>query len=526
MRLLLCAAGVAGLVAGHAFGQADSRSREREPLEPPPFGPSRPDAPLPPRGPHAPGELAQPPRAGGPAAEPVQPPIDSDAERPKPNYDGKEDETSAGEVLLWVPRVLLSPLYFTSEYVVRRPLNWLGNTAEKNHWPAFLIDWFTFGPERQAGIIPSLLIDFGLRPSVGLYFFWDEFLAENNVLRAYAATGGPDFLAFRIADRLEVHEGHEIGARFALTIRPDHVFYGFGPDTPDERFRYGKTVIEGGLGYDADLWRSSRVEAFAGVRRVDIDLAETCCGNPSVAEGIASGALSVPPRFGEDYTLLRSGVIASLDTRRERDVPSALGQRRLKREQSASDFVPTGGSGIKLAARVEHSAGLTRLEARAPDEPSRMHFIRYGATVGGFIDLTDQQRVLGVQVAADFVDPLTDNSPIPFTEQVTLGGDRVLRGFLPGRLVDRSAAAARFSYTWPVWVWLDGEFVYSVGNVFDEHLDGFELELLRSSFEFGMRGIGSRDHEFEILFAVGTDTFEDGSNVENFRFVFGATSGF
>jgi hypothetical protein len=101
-----------------------------------------------------------------------------------------------------------------------------------------------------------------------------------------------------------------------------------------------------------------------------------------------------------------------------------------------------------------------------------------------------------------------------------------MRGFLAGRLVNRSAAVGLFTYTWPVWVWLDGVIHYAVGNTFGEHLEDFELDLLRSSFGIGLRAADKRDHAFELLIATGTETFRDGGRPEEFRFVFGGSSGF
>jgi hypothetical protein len=75
-------------------------------------------------------------------------------------------------------------------------------------------------------------------------------------------------------------------------------------------------------------------------------------------------------------------------------------------------------------------------------------------------------------------------------------------------------------------VWLDGGMHYAVGNVFGEHLDGFELGKLRQSFGLGLRSSGNPDHALEVLLAFGTDTFDRGAEVEAFRFVLGATSGF
>src|SRR6188474_2973506 len=43
--------------------------------------------------------------------------------RPQPDYDGRggRPETPARRAL-WVPRILLSPAYFVSEFLIRRPL--------------------------------------------------------------------------------------------------------------------------------------------------------------------------------------------------------------------------------------------------------------------------------------------------------------------------------------------------------------------------------------------------------------------
>jgi hypothetical protein len=42
----------------------------------------------------------------------------------------------------------------------------------------------------------------------------------------------------------------------------------------------------------------------------------------------------------------------------------------------------------------------------------------------------------------------------------------------------------------------------------------------------GLRSNTSDDHLFELLLAFGTETIEEGMDIENVRFVFGATSGF
>jgi hypothetical protein len=43
----------------------------------------------------------------------------------------------------------------------------LTKAAEKEQWPEKVVLFFTFGERRQITLFPSLLFDFGLKPSVG-----------------------------------------------------------------------------------------------------------------------------------------------------------------------------------------------------------------------------------------------------------------------------------------------------------------------------------------------------------------------
>jgi hypothetical protein len=301
-----------------------------------------------------------------------------------------------------------------------------------------------------------------------------------------------------------------------ISMRPDHVFHGFGPESREQRARYRKDLLQASLAYYGDFWRSSSFESFVAVRDVSFEPNTGCCDDPTLGEELASGQLAPPPGL-DGYTALVQGLAASLDSRTD---------RKPKDPQPGSDFVSPPGSGVLVRGRAEHAGTLSASRDATLTEPNRQEWVKYGMTVGAFVDVTENQRTLGLELLAAFADPLFSDGEIPFTEQVTLGGDGPMRGFLEGRLIDRSAAVARLSYTWPVWVWFDGVLHYAVGNVFGAHLDGFELELLRSSFGFGLQATGKRDHPFEILLAAGTDTFENGAEIEHVRFVLGATSGF
>lgn len=94
------------LLARDAWAQS-----ETTPGEPPP--PTSPSAPMVPADEAAapPGSLGAAPAAGAPSA-PARGPDDR---RQPPDYDGRPEPTTAGDVALWVPRVVLFPLYVVSE---------------------------------------------------------------------------------------------------------------------------------------------------------------------------------------------------------------------------------------------------------------------------------------------------------------------------------------------------------------------------------------------------------------------------
>ena len=143
------------------------------------------------------------------------------------------------------------------------------------------------------------------------------------------------------------------------------------------------------------------------------------------------------------------------------------------------------------AASIREDRGLPRHPALASKrsvehdvdvrDPNHGRWLRWGGSVGGFLDLTGHERILRLSVAVDSPIPSATNA-IPFTELPTLGGDEPMHGFIAGRLVDRSAIASTLEYRWPIWAFLDASAQFAVGNVFGAHLDGFSPDLLRMDF--------------------------------------------
>lgn len=460
-----------------------------------------------------------PERLSGAPKRQEERPLPDNAARPVPDYDGRGDEpTTAGDVLLWIPRVLFSPLYFVSEFIVRRPLGALTTWAEREEVPTLLLDFFTFGPDRYAGVLPTAFVDFGFRPSIGLYFFHNRFFAENNKLRAKASYGGSDWLNFVLADRVELDRHQDLSVRAEYLRRPDWVFGGLGPSSSDDDLaRYLRRDLTTALRYRAQTWRSSSIDTEVSLTDVDYDIGRGCCDHPSVQSLVDDGRLEEPVGHGDGFFVLSTSVSASLDSRKRRNLDDPV---------EGSDFVSPPGDGVRLQLRGEHHGGLDQRVVVPGAAPTRYEWMTYGATLGGFVDITGEQRVVGLSLITDFADPLGEGGEIPFDRNVALGGPRPMRGFLEGRLRGRSAAVALLEYRWPVWVWLDGSLHYAVGNTFGPQLEGFEFEKLRNSFGLGIQGTGSRDHVFQILLAFGTRPFEDGAGVESIRLALGATSGF
>jgi hypothetical protein len=458
-----------------------------------------------------------------PGPQPAYAEMDPD-KRPTPDYDGRgDDPTTAGDVLIWIPRGLFFPVYLVSEYVIRWPLGKVTSALDEADIPGILSDFFTFGPGDNYGLVPSFLIDFGFRPSIGVYFFGDDVGNVKGLgIRSHLAFGGIDFYRGTATVRYTLEEASRdtseklVQVKGVYSHRPDWRFYGVGPDSLEDDFsRYGRQDIIGRADYEGGFWRSSRLRVWGGVQNTDFKNIN-CCDDLPIRDMVARGRYPMPDLFDAGYFTGFGGAEVSLDTRKVRLPPNL---------EEGSDFVSPTGSGIKIDLRGEAHGGITDTPETPTSRAQRLAFIRYGGTVGGFLDVY-KQRVFGLQFIVDFADPLTSESQIPFTELASLGGSRPMRGFLQNRLLGRSSAVAEIEYRWPIWVFLDGLLNYSVGNVFGKHLEGFEMDRLRQSFGFGFSAAGARDHPFELLLGLGTQTFEQGSSIDTFRFVFGSSTGF
>jgi AAA family ATP:ADP antiporter len=419
--------------------------------------------------------------------------------RELPDYDGRggdsQQEDGAGT---WTARITLAPIYAVWEYGVRRPWGATVAGAERAGVPATLYDFFAFGPDHKAGIVPVAFVDFGFKAAVGVYAFWNDAFLAGHDLQFHGTTGGADWLAGVLSERFPLGRSNTLTVRLGAIRRPDLLFYGLGPDTPESnRSRFGETRLAANARLGLPLWRSSHIDADVGVRSVALHHGHFA-GEPSLEEQAATGAFAIPYGFDRGYTALGSRLSGVLDTRKPRPFP---------------------GSGYRLQLEVEEDSDVRR--------PESSTWLRYGASAGGFVDLNDRNRVLGVTLMTEFVDPLLGE--VPFTELVALGGEGPMPGYRAGRLVDRSAAVATVDYHWPIWVWLDGMLQASAGNVFGTHLESFRANRIRFSGAVGVESVttgGTRDGAFQILLGVATETIGQGTKVDSVRLALGTGRGY
>jgi hypothetical protein len=436
------------------------------------------------------------PTVPAPSTLPAPPPS---PKRALPDYGGEQTPTTAGDVALWVPRVIFYPVYLVSEYVIRLPLGAAESAAERANLPNKIYDFFTFGPDHKAGFLPVALVDFGFKPSVGVYAFWDDAFFKGDDLRLHASTWGPDWLAGSLVQRINFHNKDNVQLKLLAIHRPDYVYFGEGPRTlQSSESRYGQDKIDVQVKPQFRLWRSSLIETDVGVRYASFYNGNF--GNdPTLLHQVGAGVFPLPAGYTTGYTTEYNGVHGAFDTRRA---------------------YPASGSGVRVEAQLEEGNDVAGVPTSG--------WLKYQGAVGGYLDIT-HRRVVSLTLAALFSDPL-GNDPVPFTELVSLGGDitrpgvLTMPGFFPGRLVDRSGAAATLEYRWPIGPFLDGSMQVAVGNVFGEHLDDFDVRLLRLSASLGIETDASPDSNFHILIGTGTETFEHGTQVDSFRLAAGVSA--
>ena len=393
---------------------------------------------------------------------------------------------------MWIPRILFAPLWIVTEFVLRRPLSAITRWAEKrNSGGAGPLSFFTFD-EGNLQIIPTLLVDFGNQPSVGLYVRWNHVGHEDHHLRLHLAFWGPDWIKGRFTTRWEPeHDRMRAELRVAAQKRSDGRFAGLGSEAnPDRVARFNVRQYEVLGSFEVEPWRQSFFHVGLGFLDEEYGPDGFCC--PSVEERVAEGAFSqFPPGYPDGFSIAHLDLDLTLDTRRDRG---------------------EGSSGVTARFHNRFAVDL--------QSPEQRRWNRYGGSLGLHWDMSGQAHMLSLVATAEVAQAIVGE--VPFTQQVELGGTGPLRGFRQGALMGDSGASLTLRYTWPVWAWLDGTAHVALGNVYDGLFEGFGLDQQRMSFGVGFGAVDELDHYFHFTLGWGTEPIARGFQVQTFRLAAGA----
>ncbi len=434
-----------------------------------------------------------------------------DGRRDAPDYDGRPDaKPTPGQRALWIPRVLLAPFYAVNEYVVRRPLRAVTLLAEENNVGSKIANVFTLGTGGRVGLLPTALFDFGVRSSIGLYFFGQDVPTEGDRFGLHLAYGGDEWWRASVTERIQLNPDHGAGHTpsllnfgFEFDQRPDHLASGTGVGEFQRVGTFKWTRIEGRVGTELHFGALDTIELRVSASRNrfgdgedDIDKADDALFalfGDDVDRATVEAAF---PGF-DGYELVTGGVSLNLDSR------------------DADPGHP--GSGVRWRGDLDLAtdAGNT---ART--------WATWGTELGLYADLNSRRRVLSLNHRVQMSETLGD-AAIPFTELPLLGGVQGLRGFVEGRIRGSSTWLSTLQYTYPIWAYFDGFAFYEVGNAYDGRFEDFSVASMASSFGVGIQSNASRDAAFALLVAAGTTPFDAQSYaVDSVRLVIGTQRGF
>ena len=405
--------------------------------------------------------------------EPVPPPA---ARRDPAYYRGRREGLTAGQALLWIPRVALFPLYALTEYGFRYPVRALVRGLEETHAVAYL--GRALHPTPNFWWSPSLVVDLGVLTSGGLHIRWERAGLPTNSIRGSFATGGADFWLADLQDRLRV-DGFTFGVRGYFLTRPDRPFYGLGPrsDGPRTNYRLTRREAHAFAAWDPTTHFSLALDTFYRAE-------DTGDGRDPPISTRFQGQ-DVVPGLGS-LQLFIADTHVTIDSRHDR----------------------LGPSGVRLDVGGRYAVDPFNRE---------IQFVQGEAELQGAIEVIHPDRALVATVYVADSQPLGSQS-IPFTHQIFLGRDRH-EGFLYGRFIGESAVLGTLAWRWPIWDQMDMFIQGSVGNVFGRHFQGFDPRLFTGSLGVGLRTRLDNASAMQLILAAGTNRFDEPFGIEGVRFL-------
>lgn len=433
----------------------------------------------------------------------VRAPAMSDAED-EPRPDQASGVIRGGDrtnKLLWIPRVLLF-LPRVALYVIAAPTRLALWSADRFEITQRIADLLSGTGPLQLG--PAARLESGLGVSLGLGFAVEDLMGRGERLRGEALFLG----GIRQLYRLKLSSGTLLGDRVEVDFEGEFQllqnsrFFGYGVSdvvdfdaaAPPINPILDNTAVEGR--FDQDIFR---VEAGASIpwsrgiaTRVSSTLTFRTFDSPDedlddVRDVYDSAAL---PGLDEGLSNIYTEVSAIYDSRRQES-------RYLSRALS-----PTGW---KLDGFIGYAAGFA-------DDPSG--YFRYGLDVQRYFDLYAGNRILVLRSQLEAVSG--DIEDVPFVDLPSLGGSRVMRGYLSRRFRDRVLAFGSVDYQYPISQSMSGYLFVDAGTV-ARTLDGLDAGAMRYGTGGGIlvhtkrsilmrlqAGVGSEGVVFNLSFSPVT----------------------
>jgi hypothetical protein len=382
--------------------------------------------------------------------------------------DGRQpDPQSATYDSLTFPRMLLLPPRLLWK-AVSYPFVALIDNDERHHVSQKVYYALT-SRDGQLGVRPQFSYTLSFSPFFGVTFFDHKLLGPTT---AFDTTVDMGFSSYKLWT-MRAH-ARPTPSRWATqldlltewVLRDDQLYTGIGNDVKPplrpSRYTIDAFDIDAGLHFVVRPELRFYLGGHFGLRRFgngraigsDPPIADVFCeriGNqcgPKVDEGLVPG-------FNNGTEFLRGFAGFSLDTR-------------------DSPWRPSSGARVDFIADYSH--GLA-------DDSS---YFRLRGSMTGIIDLWKRSHILILRVWAETV-LATNNTPVPFTELVVLGGPDDLRGVRPGRFRDYSGTLFTLEYRWPVWMWMDAAIFTEAGGVQGTFFQGFNIKQLHPDIGIGVR---------------------------------------
>lgn len=421
----------------------------------------------------------QPPDPGQEEVRPVIPTSAADvAHEPDPRDAGGvavAEPDGIGVSLLWVPRILLFVPRWGLE-VVDAPVRG-GIYVYDRYQLKERVKGIFFNDKETVGLFPVALFETGFGLNAGLRFVHRDLLGRGEKLNLRASYGG----RFRqiYSGKLSTGGRADFELEAGYEIRPKDRFFGIGNgdeiDADDVAMpidalnddtavstRYSTTVTRVAAGLDFGLGGDFYGKFVAALLFRNFDEADE--------EPDEQLETSYDPATVVGYQDGVNNAYAEIELRYD------------SRERHSVYFSEaTPSSGWLVAAFMGYSPGIS-------DNARDFEYVRYGADVQRYIDLSRGARTLIVRGFAETVSADLDN--VPFSDLPSLGGPLLLRGYALDRFRDRALTMASVEYQWDIGGLFSGVAFVDSGRVWrslGDVADDFDLDDLRTGFGLGLQ---------------------------------------